>query len=210
MPALALAFSFVLTACGNPADGGGGNAKPATGVVITEGAAITVALDGALTLHAVVSPADSTDALVWSSANTGVAAVNPASGVVTTVATGTVVITAKAGDKTDTITVTVETPKPGITIDEGDAATVVTGKTITLHVTLPEGSTDTVIWSSNEPDIATVDPASGVVTGVAGGKAVITATAGDEFLAPHDEITIYVKDPEGNEYTGKIAYPDAE
>lgn len=48
----------------------------------------------------------------------------------------------------------------------------------TLTATLKDTETP-VVWSSDKPEIATVDPATGKVTGVSAGKAVITAKSGD-------------------------------
>lgn len=48
----------------------------------------------------------------------------------------------------------------------------------TLTATLKDTETP-VVWSSDKPEIATVDPTTGKVTGVSAGKAVITAKSGD-------------------------------
>lgn len=60
-----------------------------------------------VTLTATVSPANTTDAVTWSSNDSSVATVNE-NGVVTGVSQGTATITAKAGDKTASCTVTVD------------------------------------------------------------------------------------------------------
>ena len=67
------------------------------------------------------------------------------------------------------------------------------GETISLSVeVLPESTNDkTVVWSSLNSDIATVDENTGVVAGVKVGKATIKATCGDVF----GTIEIDVKDP---------------
>ena len=62
--------------------------------------------------------------------------------------------------------------KSELTLTAGESDT-----SLTATVT-PEGSTDTVVWSSSKIDVATVDPATGKVTAVAPGEAIITATAG--------------------------------
>lgn len=70
-------------------------------------------------------------------------------------------------------------PKPatGITLNKSEL-TLTAGEDETLTATVtPEGSTDTVVWSSSKTDVATVD-ATGKVTAVAPGEATITATAG--------------------------------
>lgn len=71
-------------------------------------------------------------------------------------------------------------PKPatGITLNK-DALTLTAGNSdtsLTANVT-PSDSTDTVAWSTNKPAVATVD-ATGKVTAVAPGEAIITAKAG--------------------------------
>ena len=74
----------------------------------------------------------------------------------------------------------VAAPKPatGITLNKSEL-TLTAGESASLTATVtPEGSTDTVVWSSDKPAVATVDPATGKVTAVAPGEATITATAG--------------------------------
>ena len=83
-------------------------------------------------------------------------------------------------NKTAVINVT-SAPKPatGITLNKSEL-TLTAGNSdtsLTANVT-PTDSTDTVVWSSNKPEVATVDPATGKVTAVSVGEAIITATAG--------------------------------
>ena len=73
----------------------------------------------------------------------------------------------------------VAAPKPAtaITLNKSEL-TLTAGESTSLTATVtPEGSTDTVAWSSSKTDVATVD-ATGKVTAVAPGEATITATAG--------------------------------
>lgn len=72
-------------------------------------------------------------------------------------------------------------PKPatGITLNRSEL-TLTAGSSdtsLTANVT-PSDSTDTVAWSTNKPDVATVESATGKVTAVAPGEAIITAKAG--------------------------------
>lgn len=64
---------------------------------------------------------------------------------------------------------------------EPTTAEVEAGKTVALTATVtPDTATDkTVTWTSDEPEVATVDE-NGTVTGVAAGTATITATAGEK------------------------------
>lgn len=69
-----------------------------------------------------------------------------------------------------------------------EAPTVAVAATVALTATLtPSGSTDPVKWTSDDEAIATVSD-TGVVTGVAAGTAVITATSGFEG----DNVTVTV------------------
>ncbi len=90
-----------------------------------------------------------------------------------------VTITAKAGNVTDTFTITVQEVKlTGIEIK--NATTIHKGETETLAVTYtPEDTTDdkTVKWSTSDSGVATVN-GSGKVTAVASGTANITASVG--------------------------------
>ena len=133
------------------------------------------------TLTATVAPDDATDKTVtWTTDNAEVATV--ANGTVTAVAVGETVITATAGDKTATCSVTV-TPAvvaaDGITLNVS-ALSLEVGKTETLTATVaPDNATDkTVTWTTDNAEVATV--ANGTVTAVAVGETVITAKTGDK------------------------------
>ena len=113
----------------------------------------------------------------------------------TAVAVGTATITAKAGDKTATCTVTVTPnviPVTGINIFP-TSVSIEVGKTKKLTATVsPSNATDkTVTWSSSKESVATVD--NGTVTAVAEGTATITAKAGDKTATC--EVTV-TPDPE--------------
>ena len=132
------------------------------------------------TLTATVGPENATDKTVsWISSNPAVATVE--NGKVTAVSVGEAVITAKAGDQTAECKVTVNPiPVSSIVLDQTEL-TLEVGKTATLVATVgPDDATDkTVSWSSSNPAVASVD-ASGVVTAIKSGEAVITAQAGEK------------------------------
>ena len=74
-------------------------------------------------------------------------------------------------------------PKPatGITLNKNELTLTAGNSDTSLTATVtPADSTDTVVWSTNKPAVATVDSATGKVTAVAPGEAIITATAGTE------------------------------
>ena len=71
----------------------------------------------------------------------------------------------------------VEVPATDVTLSESSLVLDV-GETAQLTAAVvPEGTTDVLVWSSGNPDVATVDE-NGLVTAVGPGRTVITATAG--------------------------------
>ena len=73
-------------------------------------------------------------------------------------------------------TLTIVNPCTGITLDK-DTLTIARGETATLTATVePADTTDKVVWSSKDDNIATVK--DGVVTAVGQGETTITATCG--------------------------------
>ena len=149
--------------------------------VTLDRATLTMTEGETQTLTATVKPDNATDKTVtWTSSNTSVAKVDR--GKVTAVAQGTATITAKAGDKTATCSVTVKQkviPVTSITLDRV-TLTMTEGDTQTLTAMVkPDDATDkTVTWTSSNTRIAKVD--GGKVTAVAQGTATITAKAGDK------------------------------
>lgn len=146
----------------------------------------TVKEGATVTLTATVTPGNATDKTVtWSTSNEAIATVS--GGVVTGVKAGEVTITAKAGDKSATCTVTVTAaatepevvPVTGVTLNQ-TAVTLDIDQSITLTATVaPENATNkAVTWASDKTDVATVD-ANGKVTAVAAGTANITVTTQD-------------------------------
>lgn len=131
-------------------------------------------------LIATVKPDNATNKDVsWSSSNDAVAIVDR-DGKVTGVSDGNATITATADGKSATcaVTVTVVIPVESITLDQ-PSLTLLVGETYTLTATVtPDNASDkTVTWSSSNNGAAKVDQ-NGTVTGVAEGKAEITASAG--------------------------------
>ncbi|WP_165369746.1 Ig-like domain-containing protein [Bifidobacterium pseudolongum] len=139
-------------------------------------------------LSATVAPSNATNRSVsWKSSNTSVATVD-ASGKVTAVAAGSATITASAGGKSSTVTVTVKGDDPVIPVQSvsisgtgvsGGKATINVGAGLDLTATVsPSNATDrTVTWISSDDSIATVS-STGAVRGVKAGMAVIMATVG--------------------------------
>ena len=95
-------------------------------------------------------------------------------------------------------------PSTGVTIDGDEEITITRGDSTTLTATvtpvgegepdpetgkLPGAATNSVTWSSDHPEIATVSK-TGTVRGVAAGTAVITATTTEGFT---DSVTVTVE-----------------
>ena len=125
--------------------------------------------------------------LQWSSSDPNVLTVNE-NGLVTAVGDGSATITAVAvgtnvSATTATITVTGIQPE-SIAINGSAWNYISVGQTKQLIATvLPENAVDkTVTWSSNNPDVATVDQ-NGLVTAVGTGNAQITATTSNNLSA---------------------------
>lgn len=124
-------------------------------------------------LTATVKPEGAAVTVVWSSDNEEVAVVND-EGVVTGVAPGNAVITAKAGKATATCKVTVTAVKPEKIELNPKNLELEIGAEHTLEVMLtPENAVaDDITWSTNNDKVATVK--DGVVKAVAVGSATIT------------------------------------
>ncbi len=153
-----------------------------TGVSLDKKTA-NLTIGSTLTLKATVTPSNATNKkVVWSSSDATIASVD-ANGVVTPHKEGDAVITVKTedGNETDKCIVTVtekQIPATEISINKTTLDLTVGGnETLTATVT-PSNSTDTVAWSSDKTNIATVD-GNGKVTAVAAGEATITAKAGN-------------------------------
>lgn len=132
------------------------------------------------TLVATVKPDDATDKTVtWSSSEATVASVDN-NGKVTAIAGGSAVITARAGDKQATCTVTVTVPVESITLDRESVTLEEDGTTSLVATVKPDDATDkAVIWSSSDSQIAKVDE-TGEVKAIKEGEATITAAAGEK------------------------------
>lgn len=142
-------------------------------------------------LTATVKPDNATDKTVtWSSSNTSVVDVDQR-GEVRAYEAGTAVITAKAGDKSATCTVTVTVPVDRITLDRA-AVSLKVGESVKLTATIkPADATDkTITWSSSNPAVAKVE--NGTVTAISEGSAVITAKAGEKSAT----CSVTVKNPD--------------
>lgn len=156
-----------------------------TGVTLDKtGLRLKLGQTATATLTATVAPANATNqAVTWTSSNEAVATV--AGGVVTAIAPGeaTITVTTADGGKTAQCRVTVEAADivvTGITLDKTILTMTVGEPAVPLiaTVTPAEATNRAVTWTSSNEAAATVT-ADGVVTAVAPGEAIITATTAD-------------------------------
>ena len=151
---------------------------PVTGVTLTpDKAALYVGETQRLTVG--FNPSNATNKNVtWESSNEAVATVMD--GVVTAVGKGTATITVTTadGNYTATCAITVKIPVSGVTLNPTSTALVV-GNTKQLTATVAPANADdsTLVWTSGNAKVATVDQ-NGLVTAVGAGTTTITATAG--------------------------------
>ena len=151
----------------------------------------TMYISQTMTLKKTVSPSTTTvTEFKWSSNNTSVVTVDQ-NGKVTAKGSGNAVVSVEAdGKKADcVITVVEKVIVTGIKIDS--AASIKKGEQKAIGVTVypNEASDKSVTWSSSNPSVAVVS-SSGVVTGVAPGKTVITAKTNDGGYTDTCNITV--------------------
>lgn len=130
----------------------------------------------------------------WSSSASAVASVST-SGLVTSNAIGSAVITAAVGNKSGVSAITVSPPPVASISVAPTNDTLFVRETVTLTPTLRDANNTvvtgrTVTWVSTSPNIATVS-GTGLVTGVGDGTATITASADGKSASA----TIRVFDP---------------
>lgn len=145
-----------------------GTILPESVTIVPE--ARTLRVDDTATFTATVSPAGADQTVSWRSSDPTVATVE--NGIVTAKGAGIATITAESiNGKIDTCEVTVIS----LTIDQSELDLKANNKTTSLVATVRPAGAATVVWSSSNPAVVTVDPASGLLTPVAAGEATVTA-----------------------------------
>ena len=131
-------------------------------------------------LTATVSPDNATDkTVVWTSSDNNIATVDE-NGNVTAVAIGSATITASCGNVKAECKVTVlAIEATAVTLNKTEMSIFI-GRASQLTATVsPDNATDkTIVWTSSNSNVATVDE-NGNVTGIAIGSAIITASCGE-------------------------------
>ncbi len=156
--------------------------RPVSSITI-EPASLIIHTGESKTLTATVAPETATNtSCTWSSSNTSVATVST-SGVVKGIARGTVIITATAKDGSGAVgtcevevrqyVTSITLDKTSLVLNEGESSTV------SASSVQPDNANDkSVVWSSSDEEIATVDQ-TGKITAVSKGTATIKGTAND-------------------------------
>ena len=143
---------------------------------------LTLNVNETTQLTATITPSNATNqALTWTSSNPSIATVN-ANGVVTTLSPGTTTITATTTDGSNlsaSCYVVVVQLASSITLNETNLSLNV-NQTAQLNATVYPSNTGnkTVTWKSSNAAVATVSN-NGLVTALADGTAIITATTTD-------------------------------
>lgn len=133
----------------------------------------------------------------WSSSNEAVAVVDE-NGTVAAVSEGEAIITATwayDGERSASCIVTVEPPIPvsGVAILEAETDLTVGDRLVLTAVVSPENAFErSVVWSSSDETVASVDE-NGTVTAIAAGTADITVTTADGGYS--DVVTVTVSAP---------------
>ncbi|HUQ81753.1 MAG TPA: protein kinase [Gemmatimonadaceae bacterium] len=120
--------------------------------------------------------------IMWVSPNATVATVNNETGVVTGIAPGVTELRAFSGEARAALRVRVEAPVVLATLAVDQPRRLTVGDNITLTATARDSRgtlmpTPGVTWTSTDPNVATIGPATGIVTAASAGTTDISATA---------------------------------
>ena len=179
---------FAVSACGGGSSGGTGTTPPPPPPPV---ASVGVALDnpsveagGAAQATATLRDANNAlltgRAVAWSSSDQGIASIG-SGGSIAALAPGSVTITATSETRNGVAQLTVTIPAVGTVTATAPPGSLEIGATVQASAIVRDNRGATlsgrgVTWSSPTPGIATVG-ASGVITGVAAGNAVIQASS---------------------------------
>lgn len=168
--------------------------QPVTGLTL-DGTAISIKKGSTQYLKDIIKPDNATDKrLVWASSDENIVTVDQ-DGKITGIESGQSIITAKTLDGSEIVVETVITvlePVTGISLSARSRTVEVGSKyTIQPNITPSNADNKTVTYTSSDSSVASVD-ASGVVTGLKGGTALIMVKTDDRGLIA--SMTIEVKE----------------
>ncbi len=152
-----------------------------TGVSLNKTSA-TLNVGAEETLIATVAPANATNQdVTWSSSDPAIATVDGGKVIGVKAGTATITVTTEDGGYTANCVATVQKPVVAVTDVSLDKTSVTLNvgaeETLIASVTPANATNQNVIWSSSDPDVATVD--NGKVKAVAAGSATITVKTED-------------------------------
>ena len=158
-------------------------------VTLNKGLISNLPVGSEQTLTATVTPEEFSASVVWSSDNEEVAVVSK-EGVVTGVAPGEAVITAKVGESSATCKVVVTAVRPtSIELNVPELDLEVDAVFQLEYELKPAFATaDDVQWSSTDPEVVTVE--NGLLTALSVGEAVITVKCNDNTLAATCQVRV--------------------
>lgn len=173
---------------------GGGVAV--TGITLNQ-SSLALTVGSQQTLSATVQPSNAADqTLLWLSSDTSIATVRD--GIVTAISAGTAVITVETADGgyTATCTVAVHNIKvSGVVLNKTELSIAAGGKQQLTAIVSPVDAFDkSVVWSSSNAQVATVDSV-GNVTAVGAGTAIITVTTTDGGFTAQCTVTVSAGSP---------------
>ena len=152
---------------------------PASGSIYLSG-------DDTTTITASINPSDATSGTVtWTSSDPSVVKID-STGKITGISNGTATITVTSGGVTQTCPVVISDPVAVEDITLSGVEGVSTGEvsfeegettTVTAAIVPPNATGGAVIWTSEDPSVATID-STGTITGVTEGTTTITSTSG--------------------------------
>ncbi len=106
--------------------------------------------------------------VIWTSSDDTILSIVEDTGVATALSAGTVTITATGSNGAGNLEVTITDP---VVLTITGSTSLTAGDTTTYTV----AGTTGVTWTSSDPEVVTIDPATGAATAVGGGVATITA-----------------------------------
>lgn len=169
--------------------------KKAESIFLSESDIEFTALGQSRSIEATVLPMNAKDKTVtWSSSDPSVATCE--NGVITAVGYGICIVRAMCGSATSVCTVKIQNPNPRVSILQEEVLIneLQSSKQLTAISDTNENITDSIVWNSSNPSIATC--VNGLVTAKKYGVCKITAIAAN---GDYDVSTVIVKDP--NEQT---------
>ena len=165
---------------------------PATAIELNK-ATLDLTVGGNETLTATVTPSNSTDTVEWSSDKLNIATVDE-NGKVTAVAVGEATITAKAGSKTATCTVTVKAATvavTGVSLNETTLSLEVgKNKKLTATITPENASNKNVTWSGGNEAVSVGSDGTVTANKVTNTSVSITVTTEDGSYTATCAVTV--------------------